>query len=572
MKRIILVIELMVLSLTSFAQFEIDYEDWNRNQKELSKSIRSEIEAQIRQQQAQQQRAQQQQAQIAKQQAVQDFNNRISDEGQQRMEYNNNPDYYIDRSITNRNASSIISNDRYNRQNQTRDLRTEPVHSDNLNSKSLQMLREANRAYFSNEDKDVTINPNASVPLFEAPKLGDDYPISNADLGTVQQYFDNSKPLTDAFLGNPVGLEKLLEASFDSVSGFNIDEIKSKQPEDRTPEEQQALANYLVYRVKEMERMNLDIELAIDNSEEKKEIDAAILALDSYGDDTEGWLNKTNFKKMDLEELSVNDYGSILKVAEEIKKCNDTQSETGFHAELYYNEVTDTYVISFRGTESDDENDVETDKRIARNAVIERFGENAEYEEIKQYEMALQIAKVINEIPKEERGNLNIEVVGHSLGGGLASIVGLEACIDAKTFNASMVPNVFLKEKGLYDKVQNGDIQNISAYHTSTDLLSITQKIGNASAIGTSINIGNPAAVTETVKAIGTGVTSEAGKVSLVAGAAYGVMAAGHKMKPMVRDFYDRNNEKKKPEWDIYRNAQCRLQMELQSAEIRQGF
>lgn len=194
MKKIIIIIALTMLSLTSFSQLEIDYNYLNQQQKEIGSIIEADIKAQIREKMKQQQALEQQkqtqllqnqlqskqrQSQSTQQQVLQDFNNRISAEGQQRMDYYNNPDNYIDRSITNRRSSlnntnsQVNSPNRYNSSNQSSDLRTRPVHSDELTSKSLQMLHDANREYFSNEDREETINPNAQVPLFDAPSLGE---------------------------------------------------------------------------------------------------------------------------------------------------------------------------------------------------------------------------------------------------------------------------------------------------------------------------------------------------------------------------------------------------------------
>lgn len=176
MKKIIGIIALMLLSLSSFAQFDpetqlgIEYNNLNQKvkqqQNEIGKTIRSEVEAQIRQQQKQ----------AAKQQAIENYNNKISAEGQSRMEYYNNPNNYIDRSITNR-GSSYTTNELRSSSPQARDLRTEPIHSENLNSKSLQMLHEANRDYFSNGEGGITIDPNARVQLFDAPSLGEYKPL-----------------------------------------------------------------------------------------------------------------------------------------------------------------------------------------------------------------------------------------------------------------------------------------------------------------------------------------------------------------------------------------------------------
>lgn len=169
MNKITIIIALTMLSLTSFAQLDGDFVEGmvhnpnkylGQQQKEISNTIESEIKAQIRQQQKQ----------AAKQQAIENYNNKMHTDGQNRMEYYNNPDNYINRDITNR-GSSYTTNEPRSSNPQTRDLRTEPIHSENLNSKSLQMLREANKGLFSNEDREITINPNARVQLFDAPSL-----------------------------------------------------------------------------------------------------------------------------------------------------------------------------------------------------------------------------------------------------------------------------------------------------------------------------------------------------------------------------------------------------------------
>ena len=202
MKKITIIIALLMFSLASFGQFEIDYDYLRQQQKEIANSIRPELEAQIRaqvmkdlekrRQNQDQMQSTQSTTQTARQQSLQDFNNRITTEGQQRMEYYNNPDNYIDRSITNRSTTYGSRDAGYRPQSQPRDLRTRPVHSENLNSKSLQMLREANREYFSNEDGEPTIAPDSQVPLFEAPSLGE-YPMKSIEDKEMSQRASLSK-------------------------------------------------------------------------------------------------------------------------------------------------------------------------------------------------------------------------------------------------------------------------------------------------------------------------------------------------------------------------------------------
>lgn len=253
--------------------------------------------------------------------------------------------------------------------------------------------------------------------------------------------------------------------------------------------------------------------------------------------------------------MASEDNNPLYKVVKEIKLCNDTRNETGFHADLYYNEVTETYVISFAGT--DDKKDVQADATIGKNIL---YGEN---NKIPQYEMAMEIAELINKIPKEEKDKLNIEVVGHSLGGGLASIVGLETGIETKTFNASAVPDGFLKEKGLYDKVNNGDVQNITSYHTSSDAVTTLQGFASTPAIGISVDIGN--SQPELIKT-----SFEPGDAAFQLGNNIANSIKEHFVKNVVTQVINNNTEKKKEEWDKFHNAQDRLQRELQNAEIEE--
>lgn len=411
-----------------------------------------------------------------------------------------------------------------------------------------------------NDDKNEQDEPIVTIP--NAPKLNDQS-FPNANIENVQRYFDDSEPLADIFLRNPQKLDTYIETQFESVSGFNLEEIRRKQPNDRTEEEKQALVDYEAYRVKEMEQMNKDIEKYIDNSKEKKEIDAAILALDVYGDDEEGYINKTNYRKMDLEELASDAQNPLINLANVIKISNETCEDTGFHAELYYNEVTDTYVVSFAGS-------VDKEDWLYNNVPNLLGGD------VPQYILAKNIGNAINNIPQTEREKLNIIAVGHSLGGGSASIVGLATGIETRTYNAARVPEGILKEFGLSDKVNNGDVENIKRYHTSTDPLTTLQESIGTPAIGISKDIGDPLTLLEKTKAAasaaGTGAAAgiKAGVGTAYAGAVVGattsVIGEGHRMPHMTKSII---NSMKKSEWDYIHDAQDQLKKELRSAEIK---
>ena len=119
MKKIFIIIALIMLSLASYAQFELNGQVYNLPEyNEIYNDIYPEIEAQARQEfynwKKSQSQTNQRQTQTTQQQAIQNYNNRISTEGQARMEHLNNPDVYIDREITNRSTSPIvIPDDRY---------------------------------------------------------------------------------------------------------------------------------------------------------------------------------------------------------------------------------------------------------------------------------------------------------------------------------------------------------------------------------------------------------------------------------------------------------------------------
>lgn len=315
---------------------------------------------------------------------------------------------------------------------------------------------------------------------FNKVEMANDFSLL-ANKKNVQRYVEASKELYVPYLANPQDLTSLLHKEFLMVSGYDVDAIRQKLPSERTDAEKQALIDYQEYRKKTIELMMEEASTYIDNTEEKKEIDRAILAIavypkeKEYRTDENGFVENTNFQRKDLSSFSFED--PMRSVANALEVCNSFEDGTGFHGELYYNEKTKTYVIAVAG--SDDRDDW-----LWNNAA------NAGGFEVPQYNMAKTIADAINRIPAEKRAGLNIEIVGHSLGGGVASIIGLATGLKTATYNAARVPEHILKEKGLFDKANKGETDNIMAYHTSIDPLTIAQKL--TPAIGTPVDIGAP--------------------------------------------------------------------------------
>lgn len=335
--------------------------------------------------------------------------------------------------------------------------------------------------------------------------------------------------LTQSYLDNPpADIDEWFRQRFYEMSGYDIASIMTKLG--RTRDENQALEDYEKFRKELSERMAKEIDEKMaewENSDEKKTLDAAILSLDSYGDDTNGWINMTSFRKVEMQDLP--EEWKPLKKLIDICNGNREMGSTGFHAEMYYNEITGKYEIAFRGTEFYlKSKSIRQDIDIAE-AILERDGQ------VMQYEWTKVLADKINELPDELKNKLC--VTGHSLGGGQASIIGLLTGIETKTFNAATIPDIYLKRWNVEEKVKNGDVQNITAYHTSTDLLTNTQKAFRSSAIGVEQDLGD---VTPTLAAmktamIGAGVGGLLGAVAALGpnvgqsiGAVGGIVAANN--------------------------------------------
>lgn len=284
--------------------------------------------------------------------------------------------------------------------------------------------------------------------------------------------------LAEAFVKNPTDIDALFRQKFKDLSKYDIAEIMNKMPGDRTPDELQALKAYDVFRAQLSEKMAKEIDIAIENSPEKKEMDAAILALDCYGDDKEGWIHKTSYRKVEMEDLP--EEWKALKKKLDICNQNGEIGSTGFHAEMYYNKITGDYEIAFRGTH--DLKSTYQDIDIAE-AIFKGEGK------VMQYDLTKIIADEINKLPDDLKSKLS--VTGHSLGGGQASIIGLVTGVDTKTFNAATIPDAYLKKWGLEKKVKNGDVQNIMAYHNSADILTNSQQKIGSEAIGIKKNLGD---------------------------------------------------------------------------------
>lgn len=148
-------------------------------------------------------------------------------------------------------------------------------------------------------------------------------------------------------------------------------------------------------------------------------------------------------------------------------------NQNGFKAKLFKN--GDIYILAFAGTElQDDEGnfnqkDVVTDGKQA-------FG--LDDKEDGQYANAVSLSNTICskiEEDNEKGENKKLIIIGHSLGGGLATIGGAATGADTYTFNAAGVHNQTFQDQ----EVNAENTQHIQAYYSDKDPLNIAQNHRN---------------------------------------------------------------------------------------------
>jgi hypothetical protein len=145
------------------------------------------------------------------------------------------------------------------------------------------------------------------------------------------------------------------------------------------------------------------------------------------------------------------------ELVKEIKRLNNDGS--GFYAELYKNDITGEYTLAFRGTQPPKHMVRDLLKPVTSGIPSILKGEYsdiaADIFQGKQYENAKSLGEKIKELELDKKLELdNFKIVGHSLGGGLATVAGLESRCQtytynqAELFNVTTIPNLKLNTEG----------------------------------------------------------------------------------------------------------------------------
>lgn len=220
--------------------------------------------------------------------------------------------------------------------------------------------------------------------------------------------------------------DRMLSDQFKALTGFDINELNAKiKP---TPEELEILNSYNEY-------VDMVCKSAQDklSAEEERvpELEMAAYSIAVYKDDNTK-LIKDNFKPSPLRDMSVISNPQERNGAEKIANfINENEGKSGFNSEIYYDKDQDKYVIAIRGSEMKGLFDSETYKDwLVADAMFASLATSP------QHDIAYKLAQTIKDsgIPLDK-----IKITGHSLGGGLASIVGMITGCETYVYNPAHV-------------------------------------------------------------------------------------------------------------------------------------
>lgn len=251
-------------------------------------------------------------------------------------------------------------------------------------------------------------------------------------------------------------LSRMLSDQFKALTGFDIYELNNKiKP---TPEELEILNSYNEY-------VDMVCKSAQDklSAEEERvpELEMAAYSIAVYKDDGTNLITDY-FKPNPLRDMSIISNPQERSGAEKIVNfINENEGKSGFNSEIYYDKGQDKYVIAIRGTEFTKLKDLSADALFALLA------------KSPQHDIAYKLAQTIKEsgIPLDK-----IKITGHSLGGGLASIVGMITGCETYIYNPA---HVSLEAAKNY-KLDLSRQDNIHTYTTKKEIVTSVENAVNA--------------------------------------------------------------------------------------------
>lgn len=214
-----------------------------------------------------------------------------------------------------------------------------------------------------------------------------------------------------------------------------------------TPDE----AGILLSRAEQLERLNRDVRFA--------EMSSAVYQSETSPSLTKGFGNAPE----GVIRITDDEFRHLLPGALADKNIKWDDKDSGFHADVYYDELHGSYTVAYRGTETK-LNDIITDVHQAHGL------------ETKQYNQAMAIGDKLRELRLDKRyEGIDLQTTGHSLGGGLGTAGGTVAGVPYITFNAAGVhPNTV--SSYTEGKLSNADGTALGvAYNTDFDPLTAGQ-------------------------------------------------------------------------------------------------
>ena len=235
----------------------------------------------------------------------------------------------------------------------------------------------------------------------------------------------------------------------------------------------------------------------------------AICASAVYADASQNLLSELkNSNLMRIYEAPDEAMNRLIKM---IDLQNEANYNQGFHAEVFYNDESKEYVVSFRGTETpstmtlikefpstltsllnplpgttaiaakNELNDLITNLAEGRMEKlpqelhdISTDASQALGRVLTQYKMTIEVGEVIRQIV-EANSDIKINITGHSLGGGEAIVAGAISGQPTYAFNPAGVHDATFKRAGIDKELANAN-NNIHKITTDDDPLTNTQE------------------------------------------------------------------------------------------------